>query len=79
MVMALVAPAPAQAGGVTHVHKVALAAPAPGNAEIAVSTSAAPKFSARVTNGGTRLLVDITDADVMTRPSSRATTWCRAS
>ena len=65
MVMALVAPGPAQASGLTHVRKVTLAAPAPGAAEIAVSTSAAPKFSARVTNGGTRLLVDITDADVM--------------
>ena len=62
--MALIAPAPAQAGGLVHVRKVTLAMPTPGNAEIAVSTSDAPKYSARVTNGGTRLIIDVTDADV---------------
>ncbi len=64
LVLALCAPEPAQAGGTVHVRKVTLAANAPGRAEVVVSTSDAPKFSARVANKGTRLLIDITDADV---------------
>ncbi len=64
LLAALIAPSQVRAGGLVHVKKVTLAAPAPGSAEVTVSTSATPTFSARVTNGGTRLLVDITDADV---------------
>lgn len=64
LLAALIAPSPVKAGGLVHVKKVTLAAPAPGSAEVTVSTSSTPTFSARVTNGGTRLLVDITDADV---------------
>jgi type IV pilus assembly protein PilQ len=64
LLAAVIAPVPARAGGLVQVKKVTLAAPAPGSAEVTVSTSATPTFSARVTNGGTRLLIDITGADV---------------
>lgn len=47
-----------------HVKKVTLTAPASGRAEVNVFTSATPTFSARVTNNGLRLLVDISGADV---------------
>jgi type IV pilus assembly protein PilQ len=64
LLAALVAPSTVRAGGLVHVKKVTLTAPAPGSAEVAVTTSATPTFSARVAGGGLRLLVDITDADV---------------
>src|SRR5690349_18764682 len=60
---ALSAPARVRASGLVHVKKVTLAAPSTGSAEVAVTTSATPTFSARVAPGGLRLLVDITDAD----------------
>jgi hypothetical protein len=64
LVTALFGPAPAHAGALVHVRKVTLATPASGSAEVVVATSTPPSFSARVANNGTRLLVDITDADV---------------
>jgi type IV pilus assembly protein PilQ len=64
LALSLLATAPAHAGALVHVRKVALTAPAAGSAEVTVTTSDMPKFSARVANGGLRLLVDITDADV---------------
>ena len=64
LVTALFAPAPAHAGALVHVQKVTLTTPASGSADVIVATSVSPKFSARVANGGLRLLVDITDADV---------------
>lgn len=64
LLTALIAPSAASAGGLVHVKKVTLAAPSAGAAQVIVTTSATPSFSARVTNGGTRLLVDIGDADV---------------
>jgi len=64
LVTAFFVAGPAHAGALVHVRKVTLGTPATGSAEVIVTTSEAPKFSARVTNAGTRLLVDITDADV---------------
>ena len=57
LVTALFAPGPAHAGALVHVRKVTLATPASGSAEVVVATSVSPKFSARVANGGLRLLV----------------------
>ncbi|MBK8252266.1 MAG: type IV pilus secretin PilQ [Polyangiaceae bacterium] len=62
--VALFAPVRVRAGGNVHVKKVSLATPMPGAATVSVYTSALPTFSARVANGGTRILVDITDAGV---------------
>ncbi len=43
---------------------------APGSAEVVVTTSAAPHFSARITDGGMRLVVDIDEAEVAGAPSA---------
>ena len=64
LVAAMISPSPAHAGARVLVKKVTLSAPSTGNADVTVATSESPKFSARVANGGLRLLVDITDADV---------------
>ncbi len=52
---------------VTH---VTLSAPAEGSARVVVSTNARPTFSARVADGGKRILVDVTDAVVSGAPAA---------
>ncbi|MFO0592377.1 MAG: type IV pilus secretin PilQ [Polyangiaceae bacterium] len=64
LTLAIVSPTPARAGALVHVRKVTLSSAAVGSADVVVATSEAPKFSARVTNAGLRLLVDIEGADV---------------
>ena len=49
---------------------VKLAAPADDRAEIVITTSGAPRFSARVAEGGTRLIVDLDGADVKGAPGA---------
>lgn len=53
-----------------HVKDVKLGAPAANAAEVLVSTTGTPRFSARVEGGGARLLVDIADADVQGAPGA---------
>jgi len=53
-----------------HVSNVTLAAQAAGRAEVFVASSGPPRFSARVANGGLRLIVDIDDADVKGAPGA---------
>jgi type IV pilus assembly protein PilQ len=67
--MAALWPGPARAAGLTHVESVKLSAhPAPGGgavgSDIAITTSEAARYSARLADGGKRLLIDISDADV---------------
>src|SRR5262245_4800004 len=61
--------APAAAAPI-QVRDVALTAPAPGAAELFVSTSAPPHFAARVTDGGMRLVVDLDESVVSGAPSA---------
>ncbi len=49
---------------------VALSQPSEGAARIVVTTSSRPTFSARVADGGTRLLVDISEATVAGAPAA---------
>jgi type IV pilus assembly protein PilQ len=53
-----------------HVQNVTLTAPQEGAAEVVVATSSAPQFSARITEGGLRLIVDIEGADVTSAPGA---------
>jgi type IV pilus assembly protein PilQ len=46
------------------VREVTLVAPSPGTAEVAVATSGTPRFGARVSDGGMRIVLDIEDAEV---------------
>ncbi|HSN99522.1 MAG TPA: type IV pilus secretin PilQ [Candidatus Nanopelagicales bacterium] len=52
------------------VRDVKLSAPTDDTAEIVIATSGAPRFSARVTDGGKRLLVDIEGAEVKGAPGA---------
>ncbi len=63
------AAAPASAQGVT-VRDVALSAPSDDTALVVVTTDGQPAFSARVADGGKRLIVDVTDARVGGAPSA---------
>ena len=47
-----------------HVKDVKVSAPQEGAAEVLVSTTGAPRFTARVAEGGLRLIIDIESADV---------------
>ncbi|MCC6553759.1 MAG: type IV pilus secretin PilQ [Polyangiaceae bacterium] len=49
---------------------VKLAAPAEDRAEIVVRTSGAPRFAARIADGGSRLLVDLDGAEVKGAPAA---------
>jgi type IV pilus assembly protein PilQ len=51
-----------------HVSDVTISAPTEDAAVVSVATNAEPKFSARVTDGGTRLVVDLSDADLAGAP-----------
>jgi type IV pilus assembly protein PilQ len=53
-----------------HVKDVTLTAPREGVAEVLVTTSGMPHFSARVAEGGLRLIVDIEGADVTSAPGA---------
>src|SRR6185295_14896984 len=61
-------PDTARAGGLNHVENVKLSAhPIAGGgvgSDIAIATSEAARYSARLLDGGKRLLIDISDADV---------------
>ena len=61
------APASAATASV-HVSDVSVSAPSDDSAVVSVATSAEPKFSARVADGGTRLIVDLSDADLAGAP-----------
>lgn len=61
--------ASAQSAGV-EVRDVRLATPRIGSAEIAVQTSSKPTYSARVADGGKRLLIDLTGASVVGAPAA---------
>jgi type IV pilus assembly protein PilQ len=63
------APASAASASV-HVSDVAVSSPTDETAVVAIATSSAPKFSARVTDGGTRLVVDLSDADLAGAPAA---------
>ncbi|WP_437285568.1 type IV pilus secretin PilQ [Sorangium sp. So ce406] len=52
------------------VSDVRLAAPADDRAEIVVATSGAPRFSARVADGGKRLLIDLEGAEMSGAPGA---------
>jgi len=52
------------------VMNVTLGSPADDKAEVLVTTSREPRYSARVANGGRRLLVDISDAVVTGAPAA---------
>ncbi|WP_044241432.1 type IV pilus secretin PilQ [Chondromyces apiculatus] len=65
----LVGDAAAQAVAI-HIRDVKLTAPTEETAEIVVATSGTPRFSARVTDGGKRLLVDLEGADVQGAPGA---------
>jgi type IV pilus assembly protein PilQ len=49
---------------------VTLSAPTEGSARIVVTTSGRPTFSARVADGGKRILIDVTDAVVSGAPAA---------
>jgi type IV pilus assembly protein PilQ len=53
-----------------HVKDVTLASPADGAAEVVVTTTGTPQFSARVDGGGTRLVIDVQGADVAGAPGA---------
>ncbi len=63
------APASAAPASV-HVSDVTIASSSDDAAVVSVATSAEPKFSARVTDGGTRLVVDLSDADLAGAPAA---------
>ncbi|WP_437886297.1 type IV pilus secretin PilQ [Sorangium sp. So ce307] len=52
------------------VSDVRLAAPADDRAEIVVATSGAPRFSARIADGGKRLLIDLEGAEMSGAPGA---------
>jgi len=49
---------------------VTLSAPAAGSARVVITTNVRPTFSARVADGGKRLLIDVTDAVVAGAPAA---------
>ncbi|MEO7327873.1 MAG: secretin N-terminal domain-containing protein, partial [Minicystis sp.] len=53
-----------------HVKDVKVSSPQEGTAEVLVATSAAPHFSARIAEGGLRLIIDIDGADVAGAPGA---------
>ncbi|WP_245678415.1 type IV pilus secretin PilQ [Chondromyces crocatus] len=65
----LVGDAAAQAAAI-HIRDVKLTAPTEETAEIVVATSGMPRFSARVADGGKRLLIDLEGADVQGAPGA---------
>lgn len=71
VMLSLAAPAgDAGAAGPIRVSDVRLAAPADDRAEIVVATSGAPRFTARVADGGKRLLIDLEGAEVGGAPGA---------
>ncbi|WP_437935196.1 type IV pilus secretin PilQ [Sorangium sp. So ce341] len=69
--MLILAPAgDADAAGPIRVSDVRLTAPSEDRAEIVVATSGAPRFSARVADGGKRILVDLEGADAAGAPGA---------
>lgn len=56
--------------GTLRVMNVTLGSPADDTAEVLVTTSREPRYTARVANGGRRLLVDISDAVVTGAPAA---------
>ncbi|WP_104984292.1 type IV pilus secretin PilQ [Sorangium cellulosum] len=71
MMLILGAPAgDADAAASMKVSDVRLTAPAEDRAEVVVATSGAPRFSARVTDGGKRLLIDLADAEMGGAPGA---------
>jgi type IV pilus assembly protein PilQ len=53
-----------------HVKDVKLTAPTAGAAEVLITSTGTPQFNARVENGGTRLVIDLTGADVQGAPGA---------
>ncbi|WP_129578582.1 MULTISPECIES: type IV pilus secretin PilQ [Sorangium] len=69
--MLILAPAgDADAAGPIRVSDVRLTAPSEDRAEIVVATSGAPRFSARVADGGKRILVDLEGAEAAGAPGA---------
>jgi type IV pilus assembly protein PilQ len=72
--MMLILGAPASDAGAAaaaiKVSDVRLLAPAEDRAEVVVATTGTPRFSARLLDGGKRLLVDLADADVEGAPGA---------
>ncbi|KYF88946.1 pilus assembly protein PilQ [Sorangium cellulosum] len=69
--MLILAPAgDADAAAPIRVSDVRLAAPSEDRAEIVVATSGAPRFSARVADGGKRILVDLEGAEAAGAPGA---------
>jgi len=68
-VLSLTSAAAAQSKGI-QVRDVKLTAQADDGAEILITTSDKPRFSARVADGGNRLIVDVADADVVGAPGA---------
>jgi type IV pilus assembly protein PilQ len=66
--LGVLAPARAGAAGLNHIESVKVSAHAIPNggvgSDVVISTSEAARYSARLLDGGKRLLVDISDADV---------------
>ena len=76
--LALAAPrAMAEGATLLEVRDVKVTAPAEGAARVSVTTSAEPRYSARIADGGTRLVVDISDADVNGAPARHHATATR--
>jgi type IV pilus assembly protein PilQ len=53
-----------------HVKDVKVSSTATNAAEVTIAATGTPKFSARVEGGGTRLLIDLSDADVRGAPGA---------
>ncbi|WP_437753126.1 type IV pilus secretin PilQ [Sorangium sp. So ce1389] len=71
MMLILGAPAgDADAAAPIKVSDVRLTAPADDRAEVVVATSGAPRFSARVADGGKRLLIDLDGAEMSGAPGA---------
>ncbi|KYF55961.1 hypothetical protein BE04_17390, partial [Sorangium cellulosum] len=69
--MLILAPAgDADAAAPIRVSDVRLTAPSEDRAEIVVATSGAPRFSARVADGGKRILVDLEGAEAAGAPGA---------
>ncbi|WP_437671350.1 type IV pilus secretin PilQ [Sorangium sp. So ce131] len=70
MMLILGAPAGDADAASMKVSDVRLTAPSEDRAEVVVATSGAPRFSARVTDGGKRLLIDLADAEMGGAPGA---------
>ena len=68
-ILCAVAAAAAQTKSI-QVRNVTLAEPSAGGAEVLITTTGQPRFSARVADGGKRLIVDVADADVAGAPGA---------